>query len=982
MYFYTRNASPNLKHNKTNIDNNVTENQKGTATKNEILTYNNQIMKNFTIINFFSSALAALAKSKGYAIAAVFLLAVVGPASAQNGMYVLNNSHDPGGISVTIPTAPGFKVTPFATKERNMKQQYLYKRGEFHTAVNQTGTYPLGTGPKQIKSLAFNVTQFENPALWGVSTIYNYKIKIGNYAGDNLGVNNESFTPFGAQWTSGIPAAVTGQQFVMDIPVLTITELGWKEIELIDNITGLGFQWDGVSNIIVEVSIYTPAGQPNNVFQQQTKNVLVSGTTWNSTNDRRTVGAITNNKGILTGGSGHDYVQGPPVTNITDPTNNAAYLSQNDRRFRPDIRFRFACADGTNVNPHAYLISEVLPTNGSCRVSTIGIRGATNAFGAVYEWERSLDVSFLPATTETLPETTPTIQATQTNVDVYYRRITVCDGQRSPSDHIVVAAATINTYTIADGWSAGAPDNSGKWLDIQGGSPTLSQDATACGCNIAGGVNVIVESGKTLHIDGNLNIAASGMLTMMSGSSLLQNKIDPANLSRITVERITTPMVVYDYTYYGSPVQDATLVGFSPNTLSDKYYKWNPVIQNWALVAPSSTMVPGQGYIIRAPQGWTAAPLAYTGHFVGKPNNGDITANIMTGAASMNMVVNPYPSPLDLDAFQAENSAKLDGTYYFWTHKTAINATTHQYAANDFAVYNNTGGTQAVPGGVVPTGKVAVGQGFMVKGKGAAVAADVVTYKNSMRLPATTQAHFYKAAANSVVDVNAPVKNRVWLNFTGSTAFKQILVGYLDGATEEYDNGYDGEISADANVSFYSILGNKQLGIQGKGLPFNVSDVVPLGFKVNSAGTYKIELNNFDGVFATQDVYLVDKMTNVTHNLKGGAYEFITTPGTHDERFEITYVSLSLQLGVASNGNTGSATDFVAFKQENNLVVTAGSAEIDMVRVYDLSGRMLIEKKGENANDVLISNPNWASQVLIVQMHTVDKLVLTKKVVF
>lgn len=949
------------------------------------------IMKNSTCINLFTSALAALAKSKGYTIATLFLIAVVSSASAQNGSYILNNSNDPAGITAetNASTALTYEITPFATKERNSKQQYLYKKGEFYTAINQAIAYPLPGDPSpppdtptilEIKSMSFNVTQMSDPNVWGPNTIFNYRIRIGNYEGEELGVNNEEFTPFGAQWTTNLPAAVTGH-FEMDIPAITITELGWKEIELIDKNTGLGFQWNRSKNIIVEISIETPAGQANTLLQQHRRNVLVSGTVWNGTGDRRTVAGTTTNRLNLTGGSGHDYVQGPPATTITS-TNVAKVVSSGTRRFRPDIRFKLACIETLTTGAYAVITSTVIPPDDGCTRQTISIMGGNRGFGVSFLWQRSPVFDFATGTVEDLPNSnTEDYVATQTNVDMFYRRITYCSGNTRISEPVQVDAAPQNSYTTLGGWTAGEPDElTNRLLYIENGSPILSQNAKACACVVGVGANITVNDGVTLRVGTNLTV--NGTMILKSGASLLQSSPAATNFGNIRVERTTTPMVVYDYTYYGSPVQDETLGGFSPATLADKYYKWNPAGQNWALVPPSSVMTPGQGYIIRAPQGWTSTPAAYTGHFVGKPNNGNITTSIMTGATSMNMVVNPYPSPLNLDAFQTENSTKLDGTYYFWTHKTPINATTHQYAANDFALYNSTGGTQAVPGGIVPTGKVAVGQGFMVKGIGATVTADVVQYKNSMRLPATTQAHFYKASGTTSVDVNATEKNRLWLNFSGSTAFKQILVGYVNGATEAYDNGFDGEISADAAVSFYSILGTKQLGIQGKGLPFNVSDVVPIGFKVSSAGTYKIELNNFDGVFAAQNVYLVDKVANITHDLKNGAYEFITTPGTHDERFEITYVSLSLQLGVASNGSTENATDFVAYKQENNLVVNAGSAQIDMVRVYDVSGRMLAEEKGLNAYDVLISNPNWASQVLIVQMHTVDKVVLTKKVVF
>ena len=86
-------------------------------------------------------------------------------------------------------------------------------------------------------------------------------------------------------------------------------------------------------------------------------------------------------------------------------------------------------------------------------------------------------------------------------------------------------------------------------------------------------------------------------------------------------------------------------------------------------------------------------------------------------------------------------------------------------------------------------------------------------------------------------------KNRLWLNFSNTEgAFKQTLIGYVTGATNEYERTFDG-ISFDGNtfVDFYSILEDKNFVIQGRALPFLQSDEVPLGYKTTIKGNLKIK---------------------------------------------------------------------------------------------------------------------------------------------
>ena len=149
-------------------------------------------------------------------------------------------------------------------------------------------------------------------------------------------------------------------------------------------------------------------------------------------------------------------------------------------------------------------------------------------------------------------------------------------------------------------------------------------------------------------------------------------------------------------------------------------------------------------------------------------------------------------------------------------------------------------------------------------------------------------AHFFKGAESKVVAIE---RHRIWLNFTNTEgAFKQLLVGYITGATNGVDTAFDG-LSIDSNkyIDFYSRIENLNYVIQGRALPFNETDKVPLGYKTAIEGTFEISIAKVDGLFATQNVFVEDKVTNIIHNLKNGSFSFTTGIGVFNDRFVLRY---------------------------------------------------------------------------------------------
>jgi hypothetical protein len=164
-----------------------------------------------------------------------------------------------------------------------------------------------------------------------------------------------------------------------------------------------------------------------------------------------------------------------------------------------------------------------------------------------------------------------------------------------------------------------------------------------------------------------------------------------------------------------------------------------------------------------------------------------------------------------------------------------------------------------------------------------------------MRVTDYNTQFFRMANTQTVQNEPAHESHRVWLNLYNETNFRQMLVGYIEGATNDFDRLYDGDSFTSNEINLYSILSGRNLVIQGRALPFEAADVIPLGYKITSGGTYSIAIDETDGIFAGQQVvYLRDNVLNITHDLKGSAYSFLSDTGTFNNRFELVFSGTAL----------------------------------------------------------------------------------------
>ena len=560
------------------------------------------------------------------------------------------------------------------------------------------------------------------------------------------------------------------------------------------------------------------------------------------------------------------------------------------------------------------------------------------------------------------------------------------------------AVVTIDTTTSTDGgvtWSNGTPTAS-KSVIFDGGTGTIGANFAGCSLRLTNNASVTVASGFNVTLEGRVTVDAGSTFTFNNNSNLLQNTL-LSNSGNIIVQRNSSALKRLDYTLWSSPVTGQGLYSFSPFTLPNRFYVYNTSTDTYSnsvgfnltglqypapLVAPNGVngadsnnvaFENGKGYLIRVPYNHPTSPTVYSGSFTGVANNGTINATISTAGSGYNAVGNPYPSRLNVADF-IEGNTNITGPLYFW-RKTNDNAAT-SYATLTKTAYVANGAAGGDTGtGFFPTGGsqeqnwvINVGQGFIVE----ATSSTNLSFTNSMRRSSNADQFFRNA--DTIESVN---NGLYWLNLTDATGvFSQMAVGYSSEGTLGFDRGIDG---ANINNEFYltSLIGTEEYAIQGRP-DFDASDIVPLSYKAVTAGNYTISIDHTAGGFSagTQPIYLKDNLTTTVHDLTASNYTFTSQAGTFNNRFEVVY-----QSALNTDNPTFNANQVIVYKNEvNDFVINSGNVVMASVKVFDIRGRLLLERKDINASQTTLT-VGMANEVLLVQITSEDGVVVTKKVV-
>jgi len=552
--------------------------------------------------------------------------------------------------------------------------------------------------------------------------------------------------------------------------------------------------------------------------------------------------------------------------------------------------------------------------------------------------------------------------------------------------------STLTTTWDGTVWSRGLPNNA-KTIEITAPYNGISFDA----CKL-----IVTQTGSITVTDGNYinvrhDIVNNGSIVLENGGSLIQVDANATFTgNNITMTRTTRTMKGLDYVYWGSPMQE-NVTGQIPVDF-DRKYIWNLTgAINGAWVNLTNT-TPGVGFITRvknsAPYNAGGGTLSY--NFNGKPNNGNIAVNAniydSTSDVSGNTVLlaNPYPSAMDAARFvrYSTNQSRI-GTLYFWTSNTLYSG--GSYSQSDYATWNLTGSTTTSTTpleNLRPNGKIAAGQGFFAK----VMQDGNILFDNSMRIleQSTSNTIFYRTSTNNVTHSDiildfqyppiTPEYHRFWMNIKGSSnnMFRQMLVGYIEGATNDFDVTYDATTFTSSSIDVYSIVSNKNTTIQGRALPFSTEDVVTIGYKVPTAGTYTFELDAAEGVLdADQPIYIKDTTTETYHNLKDGPFTFTSTAGTFNQRFEVHYTNQVLSV----NNPIFNENSVLVYGSNKTIKAASTSSTIVGVEIFDLLGKQLYRASKIDTNEFTTNSFDLNNTFLIVKVQLENNKTITRKII-
>jgi hypothetical protein len=449
----------------------------------------------------------------------------------------------------------------------------------------------------------------------------------------------------------------------------------------------------------------------------------------------------------------------------------------------------------------------------------------------------------------------------------------------------------------------------------------------------------------------------------------------------------TVQAALRDGTNPASPGTIAYTSGYdgslSPLTLSTYWmYKYanlpDDSYSSWDHIGNTGAIYAGEGFLMKGPGNPGASDQNYV--FEGKPNNGDI--NLTINPNYDYLVGNPYPSAIDAYQFIDDNP-DITGPLYFWEH---YGGDTHNLAGYQagYATLTKSGGVLAAahpsvsnlgsatktPGRYVP-----VSQGFFVYSS----TGGTIHFKNSQRIfvkEAVGTSVFMKTAkgkGNTAAKTKAPIidtRPKFRIGFKAPKIdHRQLLLTIDKNTTDAVDWGYDGEIYEIFDDDMYWTIEDKKYVIQATNAISDEKEI-PLGIQLSESGNISIKVDTLENVDEKTQLYIKDKLTGNTYNIKNQSFEMNLEAGDYTDRFVLAFQPRlkTLKETTLNNGIK------VAVDQQNSEinVIKTVDTEIKNITLYNYLGQV-INTWNTNLNKRFNYLPtNATTGVYIIKINTID----------
>lgn len=485
-------------------------------------------------------------------------------------------------------------------------------------------------------------------------------------------------------------------------------------------------------------------------------------------------------------------------------------------------------------------------------------------------------------------------------------------------------------------------------------------------------------------------------------------------LNRPTTETNSTPAITTAQPGYN---------GTSNPLKIEPYWIWKFLsggsYTDWVHAGNNSTIAAGEGFTMKGTMGIDSTSIFGVQNnpdgshqrydFRGRPNDGDITINVLNN--QFTLTGNPYPSAIDLSAFLFD-ATNTTGTAYFWESDKSVNSHfvydyvggygtfspvslggTGIYVPATFYTYDAAGNPIASSGSGVNYERrfSPVGQGFMVMGSANGTAIMKNQYRTFVKEGVSNFSQFEKNSAQSqspnIASVSnfdyrtvssLPIPQIRFKNTIGINGAQIIALGFDSLATDGVDFGKDAPSPKElTEQEFYFLQNNKPYVINV--IDFDVNKRIPVGFRNQQVATYKIsvaEMINFTG---TSTVYLHDKINDIYLDIVNNVYEITLPIGDNKTQYEITFRNSSA-LSISDNA----ITDFDVLQNNSTQtlnILNSKNLNLLEVSLFDMAGKLVLNKSKLGTKQFYkINTSGIAEGIYIAKLLSEDGKYQSKKI--
>jgi hypothetical protein len=473
----------------------------------------------------------------------------------------------------------------------------------------------------------------------------------------------------------------------------------------------------------------------------------------------------------------------------------------------------------------------------------------------------------------------------------------------------------------------------------------------------ATGSAVLTGNTRVAHmvdIAAGASLTSNGNLTMLDGSNLYF-AADGQIIGNIKWHRKYGST---GWVYMGVPFPNLTRAlvgsgGISQQTIYMNEYDESKVSPRWSAVGTTEALVVGKGYNL-AMGTITNDTLIFTGNPRLQTVSLPVTYSYSNGSQfdsqrGYNLVSNPFTAPISVSGFFTDNP-HLNKIYYWdnqgggkgvYVTRTSGGIFTPQLSS--VTVKNQT---------KISATYLAPNQGFFIKLDSANYATTGSVVFNPSSVTKNLNDNFLK---------DAPVLLRLNAKNTSGTQ-NDIVFQFNNAATSEINPDLDFSklVSDTYPLEIYSFKKGSKFSIQT--VKVDTATRIPIGLVIKNNEKHSIWVDNFDALPAGVDIFIHDKLTDRSVNLKDSAFTGGLSAGTYDNRFEVVFKDMNTTSSTSGLENKSTSSD-VAIRSLNGQVYADFKTEqknVD-IQVCDISGRVIYEKKVNWAQGSILLDTDFSS---------------------